>query len=209
MPSEGWNYLYLQDVLSHSFSSMDAGLEASDFNDLQMGLAFIIRSFGTMLFSIFFFMWIYRFACNAKVLKGQDPAIKPGWCVGWFFVPIANSWMPYQKIKQLMDFDAPYHTQESLKKDKKALLWFWSFWVLSQVIATGVVRLGMKAQETSELILLSKLELFSNTLDIISLILTLHLVRRLAQLQQRAFDDREKSLLEGAQTDTRAPEVAP
>jgi hypothetical protein len=209
MPSEGWNYLYLQDVLLQGFSSVDAALEASDLNDLQVGLVAIIRFFGIILFSIFFFMWIYRFACNTKALRDQDPAIKPGWCVGWFFVPIANSWMPYQKIKQLMDFDAPYHTPASLKQDKKSLLWFCILWVLSQAVSGGVMRFGLKAQETVDLILLSKLELFSNTLDIISLMLTLHLVRRLVQLQQRAIDYQGNSLVEDTRTNTRAAEVTP
>lgn len=208
LPSEWWNYLYLQDVLLQNFSSDSAALEALDLNDLQMGLVSILQ-LGIIPFYVFFFMLIYRFARNAKALKDQDPTIKPGWCVGWFFVPIASLWIPYQKIKKLMDFDAPYHTQESIKKDKNALRWFWTFDVFSQVTSGAFIKLTLKSQEVKDLILLSKVNMFASVLDLIFIVTTLHFVRRLVQLQKRAFEDREASLLGSAPIPSPSPEIAP
>ena len=44
--------------------------------------------------------WIYRAASNALALRPGLP-ITPGWAVGWFFVPFANLYKPYQYMRYI------------------------------------------------------------------------------------------------------------
>lgn len=43
--------------------------------------------------------WIYRINANAHTFA-EGLSITPGWNVGWFFVPIANLWRPFEGIKE-------------------------------------------------------------------------------------------------------------
>ncbi len=40
-------------------------------------------------------MWVHRMASNIETLRMPDVRYTPGWCVGWFFIPIANWFMPF------------------------------------------------------------------------------------------------------------------
>lgn len=45
-------------------------------------------------------IWIYRASANAAAIEPSEERIKPGWAVGWFFVPFANLWVPYRAMRQ-------------------------------------------------------------------------------------------------------------
>ena len=45
--------------------------------------------------------WIYRANCNARALGASEMAFTPGGAVGWYFVPIANLWKPYQAMREI------------------------------------------------------------------------------------------------------------
>jgi hypothetical protein len=197
--SQTWNDLFLSSIYSQDFSVQESNSLAKIINDSQLFLVGIIKRF-RFLFYFFFFLWLNHAAWNAKALRDNDPAINPGWCVGWFFVPIANFWMPYQKLKQLMDFDAPYRTRISVKEDKIFLRWFWGIFLFYFMVGH---RIGKKLTETSPVeafMEASSVEIFANIISIIFFTAMLCLIKSLIQLQQQAFDDREKFLLENKPT---------
>ncbi len=45
--------------------------------------------------------WIYRANCNARALGASGMAFSPRAAVGWYFVPVANLWKPYQAMKEI------------------------------------------------------------------------------------------------------------
>ena len=45
--------------------------------------------------------WIHRANHNARQLGADDMRFTPGWAVGWYFVPIAWFWKPYQAMKEI------------------------------------------------------------------------------------------------------------
>lgn len=45
--------------------------------------------------------WIYRANSNARALGASEMAFTPGAAVGWYFVPIANFWKPYQAMREI------------------------------------------------------------------------------------------------------------
>ena len=45
--------------------------------------------------------WIYRANSNARALGASEMAFSPGAAVGWYFVPIANLWKPYQGMREI------------------------------------------------------------------------------------------------------------
>jgi hypothetical protein len=46
-------------------------------------------------------MWQHRAHRRLRELGIQDLEFTPGWGVGWWFVPVANLFMPYKAVKEL------------------------------------------------------------------------------------------------------------
>lgn len=45
--------------------------------------------------------WIHRANSNARALGAMEMAFTPRGAVGWYFVPIANLWKPYQAMREI------------------------------------------------------------------------------------------------------------
>src|SRR5512133_3434057 len=46
-------------------------------------------------------VWQHHAQANAVVLSGGGLRFTPGWAVGWWFIPIANLWKPFQTVREL------------------------------------------------------------------------------------------------------------
>lgn len=51
-------------------------------------------------------MWIYRAHANLLAAGYHDLEFTPGWSVGWFFVPFANLFKPFQAMRELVNVSA-------------------------------------------------------------------------------------------------------
>jgi hypothetical protein len=56
-----------------------------------LGLAFVVT----------FLVWLHRLSTNLHAYSGVRLEHSPGWAVGWFFVPVANLFKPYQVMKEV------------------------------------------------------------------------------------------------------------
>ncbi|MDE0032024.1 MAG: DUF4328 domain-containing protein [Deltaproteobacteria bacterium] len=73
--------------------------------------------------------WIHRANSNARALGARGMAFTPGGAVGWYFVPIANLWKPYQAMREIWKASAgPLGWQ---RRSVSALLPCW--WLLAIV----------------------------------------------------------------------------
>ncbi len=89
---------------------------------------------------VLFLVWQYRVAKNLRTFDQPGLEFTPGWCVGWWFVPIAMYWKPFQAMKELWRASDP----ETIgAKDRWVWLgtplaptmgWWWAAWILSNVI---------------------------------------------------------------------------
>lgn len=50
---------------------------------------------------VLFCVWVYRANQNTDVLVSSGSEFTPGWAVGWFFVPIANIFKPFQVVSEI------------------------------------------------------------------------------------------------------------
>lgn len=76
--------------------------------------------------------WIYRANANAHSIGGEL-TIRPGWAVGWYFVPFANLVKPFQAMKET--WLASHYGSEWGRGDAPDLLnWWWGFWLLSTIL---------------------------------------------------------------------------
>ena len=75
---------------------LDADAVANDDRQALLGGIYFLVLIGT---GIVFLRWTYLACRNAGYLGASRFNPKPGWAVGWYFVPILCLWRPYQALK--------------------------------------------------------------------------------------------------------------
>ena len=72
---------------------------APELADTITGIASIATLVATLVCVVLVARWIMRVNANAHAVS-DSMTITPGWNVGWFFVPIANLWKPFQGLRE-------------------------------------------------------------------------------------------------------------
>jgi len=82
-------------------------------------------------------MWIYRANHNARQLGAADMRFTPGWAVGWYFIPIAWFWKPYQAMTEI--WRASVNPSDWRATPVSPLLrWWWGLWIVPSWGLDGV-----------------------------------------------------------------------
>ena len=81
-------------------------------------------------------MWIY--AAHANLHIADLPALQysPGWSIGWYCIPIANLFKPFQAMREL--WFASHGEVANYEQSAPGLLWIWWIgWLLSSFMGFG------------------------------------------------------------------------
>lgn len=97
------------------------GAEATDF-----GLILL-----TILYHIVFFRWIYVVNRNAQQWS-DSMTISPGWNVGWFFVPVASLWKPFEGIRETRAASIAPEAPDTVAVPTWLNLW-WGLWIVAAI----------------------------------------------------------------------------
>ncbi|MCP8889224.1 DUF4328 domain-containing protein [Sphingomonas faeni] len=134
--------------------------------------------------------WIYRTSRNAHAI-GPAMAFTPGWAVGWFFVPIANLWKPFQAVGETWQVSADPDAPDAVPIPAVLRIW-WGCWIASSIISNIDFRLSMRAETAEQLIAASWFTVAAVPVDIALTIALTTIMRRLSQMQRdRAGDIRQ------------------
>jgi hypothetical protein len=95
----------------------------AETSDLAFSLGYVIAV-------ITFAVWNWRVVANANTFKPTMNA-KPWWSLGWYVVPIAYLWKPYQYIEETWDVSSA-----SMSREPATLLrWWWGLWLGSMFLS--------------------------------------------------------------------------
>lgn len=181
-------YDYYQKLSLDFFSSEEESTAAQELQDKWTGTAGVLQS--AILFQfIVLLMWIYRINSNTRSLgAAADMKYTPGWSVGWFFIPIANIWKPYQVLKELWISNHHSHIPASDKKRGVTFVgWFWVVALISIGLGKGAFRMNLRAKELPDFILANKITTLADISDFPFYILTIILVSRIYMLHMAKF----------------------
>lgn len=91
-------------------------------------LARLVIGLGTPILVL---TWIYRANHNARQLGAADMRFTPGWAVGWYFIPIAWFWKPYQAMTEI--WRASVNPSDWRAVPVLPLLrWWWGLWIVTR-----------------------------------------------------------------------------
>jgi hypothetical protein len=155
---------------------------AADSNDLRQRIIGGIRFVQIVAGIVVFAMWIYRANYNARQLGAAGMEFTPGWSVGWYFIPIANLWKPYQAMKEIWKASAaPGHWQDH--PHGEILQWWWGLFLLSNFLNQAALRLAMRADTISEIVFASTTSVVADAVDVVSSLTAIVLVGQIYRMQ--------------------------
>ena len=113
---------------------LDIGLAAISVFDqfdavflIAVAISYVLIVITTMFT---FGYWIIRACRNAHVLADRNLRFSPGWSLGWYFIPIANLWKPYQAMRQIWNVSENPSYNENRSAPAVINLW-WIAWLVS------------------------------------------------------------------------------
>jgi hypothetical protein len=109
---------------------------------LQSLFAFVVLLFTIVVFCL----WLRR--SNAALRTGGVSGLRftPGWAVGWWFVPFANLYKPYEVMVELWRATTPGRDDWAFAPRSPALGWWWGFWIVSSLAGNAAARLTWNAE---------------------------------------------------------------
>ncbi|RMF61099.1 MAG: DUF4328 domain-containing protein [Calditrichaeota bacterium] len=179
-------YRLLRDFKNGVYDSETQILTLAEENDSRQLSVGVLQILITSITLILGGIWIYRSNENVRKLGGKDMEFTPGWAVGWYFIPFANLWKPYQAMKELWLYSQS--TEEWHKYQSPRILpWWWGLWLISGFLGQLSLRLSLRAEGIDTLILASITEVVGDALDIPLIIIFLILIKQIYQGQMRQF----------------------
>lgn len=85
-----------------NFVSSSATTEADKVAASLLGLGFdvVFLPVGLAMLVVFC-VWLYRVARNLPALRATELEFRPGWAVGWWFIPFANLVQPFRVMMEI------------------------------------------------------------------------------------------------------------
>lgn len=171
----------LDAMVAGSFPSQSALQAAASFNDQREQVISWVAVGLFFLCGLLVIDWLKTANRNARALGATDLLISPGWSAGWFFIPVACLWKPYQAVKQIWQASHQPRAWRSFPATWLLPLW-WACWLVNSVMNRVLARLDFKTM--SELYHLNGLKLISGGIFLVLCLLFWEVVRQIHRAQQ-------------------------
>ena len=162
-------------------------------NDLRVIAAAILLLLSYIACVVMWCVWTNRIQKNAWTLNARYMSTTPGWAVGWYFIPIAHLWKPYQAIREAWDVSAsPASPTPSLRAP--ILGWWWAIWIISNIVSNITMRVSLHAgDDAAQLAISSYIECVDSAVNLVSIFVAVHFVSRLTGMQSALVAEAEEA----------------
>jgi hypothetical protein len=165
------------------FASQSAAVAAATASDIRQSLIGVAQVIVIVISAVLILRWIHRANWNARALGAQGMEFSPGWSIGWYFVPFANLWKPYQAMREIWQASgSPQNWQQ--QPSPGLLVAWWTLWLVSNAASNAAFRMSLRAEELSELLAANTMMLTSDLLDIPLAIVMLAIIHRISGMQR-------------------------
>lgn len=130
--------------------------------------------------AVVFLVWFRRVRLNAEVFDAYAQPMRPGWSIGAWFIPVANSFLPYRVASGIWTASTPAGRPMA----SRALLnaW-WAGLIGSRLFGVWAERRYAAAEEVDEVLDAFGLVIAADVLDVAAAVLAILFVRRLTAMQ--------------------------
>lgn len=135
-----------------------------------------------LIFWISFLVWVYRSTANLHTKGFQGLKIRPGWAIGWWFVPIAFFWKPFQALSQI-ERTSFYTTKWQNKNSSKFLKIFWIFYLISLALTIFVIYVSATYLSSSDGRFVLNISIYALFCEAICILLLMIFIWRISKKQ--------------------------
>jgi len=176
----GWQYY------SDPVRSADPDLDPTTTSlALVAGGVHLVVIFATF---VVFGRWIVLAKRECQRLGASQLEFSPGWSVGWYFVPIANLWKPYQAMAEAFrasrSWAGPRNGWKRLRVPVIVPLW-WAAWITSSIVDQVSTRLTLRASTAEEWARASVSDVVAGLVSLVLGAVAIVLIAQLTDLQAR------------------------
>lgn len=162
------------------FESSEAAMAAAEASDARQGIVSLLQIIVMVVSGVLILRWIHRANWNARALGAHGMRFTPGWSVGWYFVPIANLWKPFQAMKDI--WTASGDDRAAQPSTALVDLW-WASWIIWSLAGNASGRMTMKAKGLDDLISANLVTIASDVATFPVCILLLLIIARIHRVQ--------------------------
>jgi hypothetical protein len=141
---------------------------------------------------VIWLVWQHRGQANLHALSIRGLTFSPGWAVGWWLIPVANLWKPFQTVRELWKASSGDEAWWRIAT-WPVIGWWWACWIAFNILYNATIRFWGSDSATLEALIAG--DWFSIMGDVVSLvagILAISIVRvvteRQAELVHRVVD---------------------
>jgi len=144
-------YQFLSDFKNGVYTSQELVIEDGEASDARQKVVGIVQAIIFIITGILILKWIYRANYNSRQLGATGMKFTPGMSIGWYFIPIASLWKPYQAMKEIWKTSS--NPQDWGAQPTSSLFpWWWLFWIVYSLLGNTSFRLAIRAEEINEFI---------------------------------------------------------
>lgn len=182
-----WFYIGLSVLLFGVEAGELAGflsLEGAESDPLTFVAGITHLSYALCLFVSFVVigMWIHRAHANLFAAGIDGLEFTPGWSVGWFFIPIANLFKPFQAMRELWNASHNQSDSFSSPADSNLSLW-WGTWIIGNILSNLSARSGFSEDGSAGSAILV-VDMISTAILLVCAWILLRIIERVTAAQQ-------------------------
>ncbi len=159
----------------------------NDTRQMAVALIHIVVYVGLV---VSFLLWLHRASKNLPALGNPKSQVEytPGWAVGWFFVPLANLFMPYKAVKEVWEKSDPFIKSRDdmmfTPTSSAALVTgWWIGWVAMNVLGRITSRLQTDTATPDTMRWVTWVDVVGDVVGIIAAVLAVFVVRGIDRRQ--------------------------
>lgn len=174
----------------------------SDANTQRQMMILTVSSLVQIFLIVLFLMWFRRAYHNLHKAGEKGLTASEGWSVGYWFIPVANLFMPFQIMNDIWNRTKTYGSKNSEEFDPKIIdetnqelnegegmnivsMW-WACWIISSLSGTVGWQMMKSAKEIGDFQFASLINILSDLTGIVAIFLAILMILK-SQEHQNEF----------------------
>lgn len=129
-----YSYVAQNELLDSIKHGARPALAMGEANDQLIGAIAIGNKIACLVTMIAFLMWCHRVYRNLPALGARRLESTPGWAVGWYFVPIASFFKPFQTMAETWQHSDPAQIGEVRKTTSPIVVLWWAGFIITILV---------------------------------------------------------------------------
>jgi hypothetical protein len=166
----------------------DVPQDQIDSNDTRQSLLGIVAMVEFVVLGIFFLRALYVLNRNARVLGADDMSTTPAMTVGWFFVPFANLFKPYQAVRDIWKASVPVAGTWQTQHSSPLIGIWWGLWICSSIAGQAAFRITLAAETLETIRLAGIVRIISGLVELPLAAVAIYLLYKLFRMQREKHE---------------------